>query len=1000
MAPRAFAPARRWTVLQAAAALAVFGAACGEGTAPPPQVASVSISTPPQVDLVPGGTQMLVAVPKDAAGTTLSGRITIWSSSDDSKVTVAGGLVTGVSIGTATVTVSVEGRTASIEVRVRDGAVVDATGKTVSDESGSLTIVVPANAFAQTTNLSISPAGTTPPSTRLLAGTAFDVGPAAASLAQPATLTIKYDPSLVTAGNSESELQLYEVVSGGWRVVAGSTVNSGAKTVSGNITRLGTYAVMTRPRVETVAVEGDLTPIPVVTTRQLLANVKDNEGTTLSRVVAWSSSNPAVASINAASGLLSAKTPGSVTITAVSEGKSGTAAIAVVAGPPAKLIAIAGNHQSVATGAAVPVRPMVRVTDAGDNPTGGVAVTFAVTSGGGSVAGGSTTTDVEGVAAVGSWTVGATAGPNSLTATSTAIPGVSLVFEAAAGAGAAARIEAIAGSNQTATAGGLVATAPAVKVTDANGNFIAGSTVTFAPASGSGSVTGASTVTNAAGIATVGSWRLGPTPGAQSLLASVSGTGSPVTFAATAVAPVATKIAGFAGNNQTARPDFTVTVPPSVIVTDPAGVPVPGVSVTFAVTAGGGALEGAAATTNVNGIAAVSSWRLGSSQGVNTVTATAAGLTGSPVVFNASAVALPPTAMVISAGNNQTVNAGQPVAVKPSVRVIDAQGVGVPNVTVTFSIRSGSGTITDATPATNASGVATLGNWVLGIGGNSLFASVPGLSGNPLVFVALGTAQIQIVTFGDSNTDFGFEGTSPLKRVSSYVSSSDPAIRLSASAPNSMLQLAGKIEVRWLANRTETIRAVNHGISSTSTGAGRTIVSAPHARESVGGVTRYQGEVLGMGYPWNGGELVNDFYPAGSILRVNAFTPRDSDFAYVSLGTNDVLQNVPISTVGVNLEIMIDQWIAAGRSPSRFMITTLPPLGSSGNSSITNLNLMIRTLASQKGVRLVDIAALTSANGLTWTNSSMHVGDHIHYSESVRNVIADQVVSIMMAATP
>lgn len=575
------------------------------------------------------------------------------------------------------------------------------------------------------------------------------------------------------------------------------------------------------------------------------------------------------------------------------------------------------------------------------------------------------------------------------------------MFEAAAGAGAASRIEAIAGTGQTATAGGLVATAPAVKVTDASGNFIAGIAVTFTPSAGSGSVTGGAVVTNAAGIATVGSWRLGPTPGAQSLLASASGlTGSPVTFTATAVAPVAANIAGFAGNNQTARPDFAVTVPPSVIVTDAAGVPVPGVSVTFAVTAGGGSLEGAAAITNVNGIAAVTSWRLGSAQGPNTVTATAAGLAGSPVVFNATAVALPPTAMVISAGNNQTAIAGQPVAIKPSVRVIDALGVGVPNVTVTFSIRSGSGTITDATPATNASGIATLGNWVLGIGGNSLFASVPGLSGDPLVFVALGTAQIQIVTFGDSNTDIGFEGTSPLKRVSSYVSSSDPAIRLSASAPNSALQLAGKIEARWQANRSETIRAVNHGISGTLSGAGRTIVFAPNARESVGGITRYQGEVLGMGYPWNGGEPVNDFYPTGSILRVNAFTPRSQDFAYVSIGTNDVLHSVPITTAKVNLEIMIDQWIAMGHSPSRFMITTLPPLGSLGNPSISNLNSLIRTLAAQKGVRLIDIAALTSANGLTWTNSSLHVGDFTHYSESVRNTIADQVVSIMMGATP
>ena len=940
---------------------------------------------------------MLVAVPKDANGTTLTDRPTTWSSSDESKVTVAVGLVTGVSIGTATVTATVEGRAATVEVRVKDGAVVDATGKTFSDLSGALTISVPANALAQPTNLSVAAAASSPPSQRLLAGSAFDVGPVGATLSQAATLTIKYDPSLVTAGNTESELQLFEVVGGSWSVIAGSTVNTDANTVTGNITRFGTYAVMMRPRVETVTIGGETTPMPVITTRQLTATLKDNEGTSLTRPVSWSSSNAAVLTVDPATGLASSKTPGTATVTATSEGKSGTMVVTVVPGPPAKLTGWAGNNQSVAAGATVPVLPAVLITDAGDNPIANVAVTFAVTSGGGTVTGGSATTNAQGIATVGSWTLGAAAGPNSLTATSSAVPGASFVFAAAGGAGPAARIEGLTGNGQIGTAGGLIPSPPSVKVTDANGNFVAGYSVTFTPGSGSGSVTGGSAVTNAAGVATVGSWRLGVTPGPQSLLASAQGlTGSPVTFTATAVAPVPSAVAGFAGNNQTARPNFTVTTPPSVIVTDPAGVPVPGVAVTFAVTAGGGTLTGEAATTNADGIAAVGSWRLGAALGTNTVTATAAGLAGSPVVFNATAAALPPSAIVINGGDNQTAIAGQPVPVKPSVRVIDAEGVGVPGITVTFSIRSGSGTITEATPVTNASGIATLGNWVLGMGGNSLFASVPGLSGNPLVFVALGMAQVQIVTFGDSNTDFGFEGTSPIKRVGSYVSSGDPAIRLSASADNSPLQLAGKIEARWRASRSETIKAVNHGISGTLTGAGRTIVLAPNALEVVGGFTRFQGEVLGRGYPWNGGEPVNEFYPAGSILRTNAFTPRSSDFAYVSIGTNDVINNVPLTTIRGNLEIMIDQWIQAGRAPNRFMITTLPPLGQSGSAAIQNLNSMIRTLASNKGVRLIDIAALTSANGLTWTNSSLHVGDFLHYSESVRNAIADQVVSVML----
>lgn len=983
------------------AAILALAAACGEGTAPPPSVATVAINAPLPVELVPGGVQMLVAIPKDAQGATLTDRITTWTSSDESKVTVAGGLVTGVAIGTATVTASVDGKLATVEVRVKDGAVVDATGKTVSDLTGVLTIVVPANAVSQTTNLSVAPAATAPPSARLLAGSAFEVGPAATTFVQPATLTIKYDPALVTAGNSEGELQLYEVVSGGWRVVEGSTVNTGNKTVTGTITRLGTYAVMMRPRVETVTVSGETTPMAVITTRQLTAVLRDNEGTALTRPVAWSSSNTAVLTVDAATGLISAKIPGTATITASSEGKSGTLVVTVVPGPPSKLVAWAGNNQSVAAGQPVPTPPSVIVTDAGDNPIANVTVTFAVAAGAGTITGATATTNAAGIAAVGSWTLGQAAGPNRLTATSTSVPGVTVTFDAAAGAGPAARIEGFAGNNQTGTAGGFVATKPSVKVTDANGNFIAGHAVTFSPASGSGTVTGGSAITDATGVATVGSWKLGPTPGPQILFASAPGlTGDPVSFAATAVAPVASNIAGFAGNNQTARPNFNVTVPPSVIVTDPAGVPVPGVAVTFAVTAGGGTLTGEAAVTNADGVAAVTNWRLGAAQGANTVTATAAGLTGSPVTFNATAAALPPAAMSISAGNNQSALAGQPVPVKPAVRVTDAEGVGVPNITVTFSIRSGSGTITGAAAVTNASGIATIGNWVLGLGGNSLFASVPGLSGDPLVFVALGTAQIQIVTFGDSNTDFGFEGTSPLKRVSSYVSSGDPAIRLSASAPNSPLQLAGKIEARWRANRPETIKAVNHGISGTRTGTGRTIVFAPNALETVGGVTRYQGEVLGMAYPWSGGEPVNEFYPTGSILRTNAFTPRASDFAYVSIGTNDVTANVPLATIRVNLEIMIDQWIAAGRAPARFMITTLPPLGSSGTPAITNLNSMIRTLAAQKGVRLIDIAAMTSANGLTWTDSSLHVGDFLHYSEAVRNTIADQVVSIMFSFIP
>jgi hypothetical protein len=273
-----------------------------------------------------------------------------------------------------------------------------------------------------------------------------------------------------------------------------------------------------------------------------------------------------------------------------------------------------------------------------------------------------------------------------------------------------------------------------------------------------------------------------------------------------------------------------------------------------------------------------------------------------------------------------------------------------------------------------------------------------------VTFIANGLAQVQVITFGDSNTDIGFQGSDGAPRAASYVSSADPNIRLSPYAQNSSLQLAGKIEAAWGANRPQTIRVVNHGITGTTTMAGRTIEGAPNAQTVVGGFTRFQGEVLGLGFPWDGGEPrivegnINPKYPNGSILRINAFRPRSSDYAYISMGTNDVyLAGASSNAVKANLENLIQLWIDAGLPPSHLFVTTLPPLGQSGSSTIQALNTMIKGFTS-KGVKIIDIAFFTtSGDGLHWANSTMHVGDYIHYSEPVRAWIADQVVSLMVA---
>jgi hypothetical protein len=69
------------------------------------------------------------------------------------------------------------------------------------------------------------------------------------------------------------------------------------------------------------------------------------------------------------------------------------------------------------TGLAPVPLPSVLVRDQNGNPMSGATVTFAVTSGGGSVTGGSVATNASGIATVGNWTLGMTAGPNTLRAT-------------------------------------------------------------------------------------------------------------------------------------------------------------------------------------------------------------------------------------------------------------------------------------------------------------------------------------------------------------------------------------------------------------------------------------------------------------------------------------------------------------------------------------------------------------------------------------------------------
>ena len=90
------------------------------------------------------------------------------------------------------------------------------------------------------------------------------------------------------------------------------------------------------------------------------------------------------------------------------------------------------------------------------------------------------------------------------------------------------------------------------------------------------------------------------------------------------------------GTPQNAVFGQAVAVAPTVLVTDASNQPLPGIPVTFAITAGGGTLNAPVQTTSATGTASVV-WTLGNTFGTKTLTATVAGL--APVTFSATAIA-------------------------------------------------------------------------------------------------------------------------------------------------------------------------------------------------------------------------------------------------------------------------------------------------------------------------------------------------------------------------
>lgn len=390
--------------------------------------------------------------------------------------------------------------------------------------------------------------------------------------------------------------------------------------------------------------------------------------------------------------------------------------IQLTAGPATKLAFTTSPPGSAQSGTAFTPPPVVRLQDASNNNVSdaGVTVTVNRVSGSASVviSGGSASTDASGKATFGSLTLTGPADSYVLAFLSAGLLGVTSSGITLTQVGATS-IAANSATSQAATVGTAVSQAPSVRVTGAGGEPVSGVSVIFTVTGGGGTISPASpatVATNGSGVATLSNWTLGATAGTNTVTAAAAGlTGSPVTFTATGTAVSATTMAAHSVTDQSATVGTTVTQAPSVRVTGAGGVPIAGVAVTFAVTAGQGTITGSATvTTSSTGIATVGGWVLGTTAGLNTLTASAAGLAGSPVNFNATGTPGAAVALAIATqpgGAKEDEN----FAIQPVIRIVDAYGnlVTTSTASVTAQIHSGSGNLRGIRTVSAVNGVAS-----------------------------------------------------------------------------------------------------------------------------------------------------------------------------------------------------------------------------------------------------------------------------------------------------
>lgn len=387
--------------------------------------------------------------------------------------------------------------------------------------------------------------------------------------------------------------------------------------------------------------------------------------------------------------------PGPVTVTATRSGSGASVSFNLVI-LTRDLVQVSGNGQSAPTSSQVPNPLVVRALN-GSTPVSGLSILWTVVSGDATISSVSNggATDSAGLSSA-VINFGPTPGPVVIRAARSDFPSISQSFTLTATL--IRSLSLVSGDNQTAPPNTPLP-APIVVRAQNNGGNIAGVTINWS-ASGGAVLSSSSSVTDAAGLASVTVTSVGPGPNPVTITAvRADAPAAIVSVIANIVPPVLSK---FSGDGQSGLIGSSAPLPLEVVLVDGGGTPVAGQSISWLVVSGSATLASPSSTTDATGHAKVN-FKFGGSAGPVSISASAYG--GSQkVTFNATAVA--PSGLSKTSGDGQ---AGNPGTVLAPFVVTIASPVGgqLSGVPVTFSIVSGTGTLSVTSTTTDAAGQAS-----------------------------------------------------------------------------------------------------------------------------------------------------------------------------------------------------------------------------------------------------------------------------------------------------